>query len=262
MKHHLIPFWCIFFFSSLSGSSTKNPKILFHGGGGGAPRASIDLSPLQAQFQKNGIPKKDLYLVQYPHSEDLEDIIQALRPQIANIISRYSSETQFDLIGHSLGHVVSLVSMAQLDLLSKIKKLIGLAGVMFGQYGKKPGLCGFQILAPYFCGDIFDLLLGTTEPPFLMTLLERHAEEINRIEKCSLYSPEDGVLDPYDSGAFLDGINVSLPDIHHIKFKSSPVVFEAMIKNCYQKGASLRDSLSGRGKHRFFSWNTHGQQKT
>jgi len=234
MKPRLALFCCIFFFSTLSGSSTKNPKILFHGGGGGAPKASIDLSPLRVQFQENGIPKKDLYLVQYPHSKDLKEIIQALRPQITEIISRYSTETQFDLIGHSLGHVVSLVSMAKLNLLSKIKRLIGLAGVMFGQYGKKPGLCRFKLFAPYFCGDIFDLLLGTTEPPFLMTLLERHAEEMNRIEKCSLYSPEDGVLDPYDSGAFSDGTNVSLPDIHHIKFKSSPQVFEAMIKNCYQ----------------------------
>jgi hypothetical protein len=66
-----------------------------------------------------------------------------------------------------------------------------------------------------------------------MELLEKHSNEIAELEKCSLFSPEDGILDPYDSGAFKDGINVSLPNISHLKFKSSPVVFEAMKKACF-----------------------------
>lgn len=219
-----------------SGFSKSNPKILFHGGGGGAPKSVIDLTPLKTQFEEQGIASEEIYQVQYPHSQDIADIVEALRPQMNEIIARYSNDMKFDVIGHSLGHVVSLVSMAKLNLLSKVRKLIGLAGVMFGQFGQKPGLCRFSLLAPYYCGDIFDYLLGSTQPPFIMDLLERHEEEMSLVEKCSLYSPEDGILDPYDSGAFPDGVNVSLPKIHHLKFKSSPVVFEAMKKACFQDG--------------------------
>lgn len=223
---------------SLFGSATSfaksNPKILFHGGGGGAPKSAIDLSPLRHQFQEQGVPAEDIYQVHYPHSKDIVDIVTTLRPQLDEILSKYPVDTKFDLIGHSLGHAVSLISLAKLNLISKIGKLIGLAGVMFGQYGQKPGLCRIGLLAPYFCGDIFDLLLGTTEPPVVMDILERYDEELEKMEKCSLYSPEDGILDPYDSGAFKDGINISLPNVHHLKFKSSPVVFEAMKKHCFQ----------------------------
>jgi hypothetical protein len=210
------------------------PKILFHGGGGGAPKSITNMSSAATQLERLGYPKEHILKVRYPDRKNISEITAAVEPQLKKFIARYPSDTQFDVLGHSLGHVVSFVTMAKLGLLDKIRKLIGLAGVMFGQLGEKPGLCRFEILAPYYCGDIFDLLVGTTEPPFILDLMEKNAEEMKRIEKCSLFSPEDGMLDPYDSGAFADGTNISIPNMHHLKFKSSPLVFEKMKEECFR----------------------------
>lgn len=210
-----------------------HPIILFHGGGGGAPASVKDMSPAAKQLENLGFPKEHLYKVDYPDTKNIETMIFALAPQFRDIMARYPEGTSFDTIGHSLGHVVSLVSLAKLNLLPKIRKLIGIAGVMFGQLGGKPGLCASQVLAPHYCGDIFDLLLGTTQPKLILDILETQSVEMARIEKCSLFSPDDGVLNPYDSGAFPDGTNISLPHIKHLKFKSSPEVFRKMKESCF-----------------------------
>ncbi|NBX93362.1 MAG: hypothetical protein EB078_00665 [Proteobacteria bacterium] len=230
----------ILFFNFVSkGWATKSeitelvPILLFHGGGGGTPPVFKDMSTASQQLEGLGFPPEHIYQLHYPDSKDIADINQALKPQFETVFNRYPPSTQFDLMGHSLGHVVSLVSVAKLGLLPRIRKLIGLAGVIFGQLGSKPGLCEFEILAPYYCGDIFDLLIGTTQPPFILELLETHENEISQIEKCSLFSPDDGILNPYDSGAFEDGINVSIPRVHHLEFKSSPRVFFEMKKACF-----------------------------
>ena len=210
------------------------PKILFHGGGGGAPKSITDMSSATTQLETLGFSKEHILKVRYPDKKNISEITAALEPQLKKFMAQYPSETQFDVLGHSLGHVVSFVTLAKMGLLHKVRKLIGLAGVMFGQLGEKPGLCSFEILAPYYCGDIFDLLMGTIEPPFLLDLMEKNAEEMKRIEKCSLFSPEDGMLDPYDSGAFPDGINITIPNMHHLKFKNSPFVFEKMKEECFR----------------------------
>lgn len=210
------------------------PKILFHGGGGGAPKMATDMSSAVTQLERVGFSKEHVLKVRYPDKKNISDMVQAVEPQLKQFMARYSSETRFDVMGHSLGHVVSLVTLAKLHLLPRVRKFIGLAGVIFGQLGEKPGLCGVSFLAPYYCGDIFDLLIGTTQPPFILELLENHAEEMKRIEKCSLFSPDDGMLNPYDSGAFEDGINISIPHVNHLKFKSSPLVFETLKEQCFE----------------------------
>jgi len=236
----LFSFWLVLSCSSLCIADTGNsipqvhPKILFHGGGGGTPAHFKDMSTASKQLERLGFPKEHIYLVKYPDSKNISEMNLALQPQFEEILNRYSPQVKFDLIGHSLGHVVSLVSVAQLGLLHRIRKLIGLAGVMFGQLGEKPGLCAFDFLAPYYCGDIFDLLIGSTKPPFILDLMDAHWQEMKNIEKCSLFSPDDGILDPYDSGAFEDGVNISIPKVHHLKFKSSEKVFLNMKEACFQ----------------------------
>jgi len=209
------------------------PKILFHGGGGGATKSIKDMSSSVSQLEKLGFPREHVLKIQYPDQEDLSEITAAVEPQLKKFMARYPSDTRFDVMGHSLGHVVSLITLVKLGLLPKLRKLIGLAGVMFGQLGEKPGLCRFPWLSPHYCGDVFDLLMGTTRPPFLMELIEQNTAELSRIEKCSLFSPEDGILNPFDSGAFEDGINISIPNTHHLKFKSSELVFEKMTEGCF-----------------------------
>lgn len=209
------------------------PKILFHGGGGGAPAFTKDMKPAAKQLSKLGFPEEHIYQVKYPDSKNIADMVAALKPQLEDILSHYPPGTPFDTIGHSLGHVVSLVAVTRLDLLSRLRKLIGIAGVMFGQMGPKPWLCGYALLAPHYCGDIFDILIGTRTPSIVMDILENKAVEMSRVQKCSLYSPEDGVLNPYDSGAFPDGINVSIPDMTHLEFKGSPQVFSTIKEACF-----------------------------
>lgn len=209
------------------------PIILFHGGGGGAPTSIKDMESAAKQLENLGFPSEHIYKVKYPDSKNIADMLVALKPQFKEILSRYPEETRFDTIGHSLGHVVSLVSIARLNLLGRLRKLIGIAGVMFGQMGGKPGLCAYDFFAPIYCGDIFDLLVNTTKPRLILDILEQNESEMKRIEKCSLFSPEDGILNPYDSGAFPDGTNISIPNIHHLKFKNSSKVFTKLKEACF-----------------------------
>lgn len=234
--------WFLGFFLFVSvftqGSVKEHAPILFfHGGGGGAPQSLTDLSLLRNRFEKEGFEKEHLYRVHYPSSKNLRDINDALKPQVLEILSRYPPHQKVDLVGHSMGHVVSLLSFNDLNLLQRIRKLVGLAGVMFGQYGDKPGLCRFKLLSPYFCGDLFDWLLGTSEPLIVMNLLDQHPQEIESIQKCSIFSADDGVLDPYDSGAFPDGKNIEIPGVHHYQFKTSKKVFQTLIEECFNHDA-------------------------
>jgi len=217
-----------------AGESTEiSPKILFHGGGGGAPKWATDMSSAADQLKRLGFPKEHIFKVNYPAQKNISDIVAVLEPQLKGFMGRYSSDTEFDVVGHSLGHAVSLVTMARLGLLSKVRKLIGIAGVMFGQLGEKPGLCRLTFLASRYCGDIFDLLIGTTRPLLIEDIIEKNPEEMERIQKCSLFSPDDGRLVPFDSGAFQDGINISLPNVKHLQFKSSSQVFDTMKQECF-----------------------------
>lgn len=57
------------------------------------------------------------------------------------------------------------------------------------------------------------------------------------MKKCSIFSPEDGVLDPYDSGAFADGTNVELRNIRHVQFIKNAYVADQMIARCLADGS-------------------------
>lgn len=209
------------------------PKLLFHGGGGGAPAWVVDMEPAKQQMIKVGFLKEHIFKITYPAGRDLSVMERQIAPQIESILESYPDETMIDLIGHSLGQPVALIMASRLGILPRVKRMIGLAGVLFGQR-QLPFLCRNKWLAPFLCGDIFDALVGEGKPKLILNMLERHQKEIERIQFCSLYSPEDGMLDPFDAGAFSEGLNISIPQVNHLRFKSDPRVFQAMFEKCYK----------------------------
>ena len=55
-----------------------------------------------------------------------------------------------------------------------------------------------------------------------------------KIKKCSLFSVDDKIVnDPYDSGAFEDGVNIELHHVDHMDFIKEQSVYEEIIKGCF-----------------------------
>lgn len=211
-------------------SDALNPIFLFPGGSAGFSDSFTDMTPAATQLQRLGFPQEHIHIMTYDDSKDKAEIIRSLGIKLAQIINTYPSTTKFDVIGHSLGHPVALIAMAENGYLSRTGRIIGIAGIMFGQNAGKPFLCRIR---PSLCGDLYDSFSRTNDPEIIRQLLATHAEEMSEIKKCSFYSPQDGMLDPVDSGKFPDGINVSIPNIRHLGFKSSEVVFDAIKEACF-----------------------------
>jgi hypothetical protein len=66
-----------------------------------------------------------------------------------------------------------------------------------------------------------------------MAFHKRHAAEIQRLEKCSLFSPADGLLKPYDCGRFEDGINIDVPGMDHLHAAHERKYYRIMRRACY-----------------------------
>lgn len=205
--------------------AVRHPKIFLHGGG---PEFIVNMASAAAWFRADGFADSELILMRYPVAGDLADIRAALLPQLEAAFAAFPEDTRFDVIGHSLGHFAAIDAMAATKRPEKFRKLIGIAGVAHGQTKPKPVTC----MLPNACGDVYDLLTEKGHVG-LENFYRVNADALGSWEKCSLYSPDDGMLGPVDSGAFPDGTNKSLPGIRHLKFKSDPRVYAAIKEHCY-----------------------------
>jgi pimeloyl-ACP methyl ester carboxylesterase len=184
------------------------------------------MEPLARMLVQAGFPPENIHKADYPLGSNLATTVGVLSQAIRSIMDRYPSTTKFDIIGHSMGHAAGLHAIMAGQTGQRVRKFIGIAGVAFGQ-AAKPMPC---FLLP--CGDMFDFLI-----PFksqnVMQFMMTHQAAIDQLDKCSIFSPQDGSLNPFDAGAFPDGRNISLPQVGHLRAISSPAVMNALITECY-----------------------------
>jgi len=225
--------------------SAVHPKILFHGGGGYSALTPglKDMSSASQQIAKLGFPSKDIFLVTYPDTKNISDIKAALDPQLKKIFAKYDANTRFDAIGHSLGLLAGFVSLSELGHLPKIRSIIGVNGVLMRQEkSAMPAGCSPNNTRD-LCGDIFDKVVGSSNSPYIVGLIQQNQTELTRINKCAIWSSNDGILKPANSGVFPDGKsvemtgnwckNASLFNPCHLQAKSSPEVFAKMKSDCF-----------------------------
>lgn len=224
-----------------------HPKLLFHGGGGMSMPSMIDMTPAATVLKKLGVPAEHIHLIKYPHTKNIKDINAAVDTQLKKIFEKYPANTRFDSIGHSLGLLASFVSLSELGHLPKIRSIIGVTGVLMRQDVKALPMGCTKGSATDLCGDIFDKVLGESNSPYILDLLSKNATEIKRINKCSIWTSQDGILSPPNAGVFPDGKSVEMPKSWcvtapglmgklnpcHLKAKSSTAVYEAMKAQCF-----------------------------
>jgi pimeloyl-ACP methyl ester carboxylesterase len=173
---------------------------------------------------QDGYSRSDIYIVNYSYEKDLDTIKSEMIPQFQDILSQYSSDTQFDVMGHSLGAFTSLWTIMEGGFAARVKKFISLSGIPQGwdSWYCAAGVCGIadQELTPY-------------QNPFVLNFLSHYATEVDQLEKCSLFSPQDGLVKPYDAGKWPDGINVDVPDMKHMATIWQQPFYEIMRENCY-----------------------------
>lgn len=224
-----------------------HPKLLFHGGGGMSTSSMIDMTPAAAVLKKLGVPAEHIHLIKYPHTKNIKDINAAVDAQLKTIFAKYPANTRFDSIGHSLGLLASFISLSELGHLPKIRSIIGVTGVLMRQDVKALPMGCTKGSTTDLCGDIFDKVVGTSNSPYILDLLSKNATELKRINKCSIWTSQDGILSPPNAGVFPDGKSVEMPKSWcastagifgnlnpcHLTAKSATPVYEAMKTQCF-----------------------------
>jgi pimeloyl-ACP methyl ester carboxylesterase len=174
---------------------------------------------------QDGYLRSDIYVVNYSYEKDLDTIKAQMIPKFQEILSQYSPDTQFDVMGHSLGAFTGLWTIMEGGFSPRIKKFISLSGVPQGWDSSycAAGICGAadQEIVPY-------------QNTFVMAFLTQYAAQIHQLEKCSLFSPQDGFVKPYDAGKWPDGINVDVPNMKHLATIWQQPFYGIMRANCYQ----------------------------
>jgi hypothetical protein len=225
--------------------SDIHPKLLFHGGGGmsGLMPSTIDMRPAAKILTNLGVPSEHIHLIKYPHTKNISDIKTAVDSQLKTIFAKYPSNTKFDSIGHSLGLLASFISLAELGHLPKIRSIIGVAGVAMRQDDKAMPTGCTRGNTKDLCGDIFDKVVGSSDSAYVLDLLKKNVADMQRINKCAIWSQKDGVLSPPNAGVFPGGKSIQMPSSWcpmgnvlnpcHLQAKSSTAVYEAMKAQCF-----------------------------
>ena len=202
----------------------KNPIVLVHGYG---PRFYVNLQKYKNFLVSDGISKDAIFLLDYPQLAEPKEIVQSVKEQLTAFLSKFPEGTKLDLITHSYGNFVGLYAPLEAGLGNRVENFIGLAGIARGMGELR--LC--RILLG--CGKTLPLLTPYMSP-FVEEYLTKHSSEIEKYNKCSLYSESDKVVvDPPDSGALPGGKIVEVTDSTHMDFVHSEDLYAIMKTACF-----------------------------
>lgn len=214
-------------------------------------RPYTDLSALKEHLQSVGF--SNVSILEYDDEQSLDEMASSVAKQIQKILLNSNNPNlKLDIIGHSLGQLVSLKAALEYPthptslekISSKVRLFIGLAGAARGQNIIRPcrifpNQCGgAESLSPFYRGP-------HEGAETLKKLFNVHFDAINELKKCSLYSRHDEIVDdPYDAGSFrnlgFDPANIKDMEINyegskfHKDVKDSPSIIQAMLSGCYE----------------------------
>jgi hypothetical protein len=192
---------------------------------GWGPALVTNMKDLRMFFEKKGVPNDRIFELTYSYRSEFAVIKADLEKQYLAIFQKFPG-AEAAVITHSLGGFAAIYALMKSNLSNHVDTYIQLAGVAHGQTEPPPG-CVIESI----CGPATMQLYS--DKAFVDDFYKTYEAEVAKLKKCSLYSPQDGMaIKPYDSGAFSDGINISLPDVKHLSFLHDEAVFERMKKDC------------------------------
>lgn len=201
------------------------PIVLVHGWG---PEALINLSPFRKHLVSEGVPANSILEVTFDANDSLDTINAGITSQIQGFLAKFPLGTPYDVIGHSLGGFLGLYVPVQSIYTNPVYRYVALAGWTHGQ-NHLPSACNLGNL----CGKTLPLIVPT-DGMFLLSFFFQNYDTIQRMKKCSLWSPDDTLTaDPTNSGGFPDGVNVEVKGVQHLQFKDDLDVLHIMETACY-----------------------------
>lgn len=219
-------FLSFFLSHTVLASVFQNPVVLIHGYG---PRPLVNMRKMQGVLVSQGVPPDDILLLDYPQLETPAAILASTKASLGGFMSRYPAGTHFDFITHSYGNFIGIYSIMELGLAPRVDHFIGLAGIARGlnalTFCKLLGSCGKTLpqLVPFMS-------------PFLTDFYGRHADAVEKLNKCALYSPEDSIVsDPFDSVVIPGSKTARLEKASHMAFIHDRDIFDIMTSVCYDQ---------------------------
>ena len=191
--------------------SSKNTVILVHGYGG----SRGNFLPMQSYFRLRGYT--NTFSVGFHDTSRIETMADELKSALKSLVLRNQmSPNSIDIVGHSLGGIISRVMLEDPDLQPYIRNLVTLATPHSGS-----GLARY--LDTPICRG---LLPGSS----LLSRLEAQRWNHKGMPKLTAFwTPKDCILIPAVS-AKLDGVkNVCEPECTHLTFLLKPGVWDRII---------------------------------
>jgi hypothetical protein len=179
---------------------------------------------LRRQLLDSGVAERDLFLVGYPVGEEPAVAGAVVADAIEQALALYPPGAKARVLSWSLGHFVALYAVLEHGLVGRVSMLVGIAGAAHGT--EHSPLCSIGL-----CGRTLPLLMPA-DNDFVRSFYARHPE-VAALPKCALYSPDDGVLEPFDSGAFPDGVRVEVPGVAHTRKFDDRSYVDAMLGSCW-----------------------------
>lgn len=172
----------------------------------------------------DGYAREDIHVLSYHYRKGLDYINAELTTQFRAIVASYPAGTKFDVMGHSLGGFTSLAAIVDSGVAPRVQKYISLSGIPFGwdSWYCAAGVCGKA-----------DRQLTPFKNDFVTAFHSANAEAIAALEKCSVFSPDDEFVKPYDAGRFADGTNIEIAGIKHMDTIWTQQSYRAMRHGCY-----------------------------
>lgn len=186
-------------------------------------------------LQVDGYDPQDLNVLSYPQTAAPQELRAAAQKSLQEIFDRYPKGQKFDLITHSFGSFVGPFALFPLAE-GRIRKWVSLAGMTQGQ--ERIPLC--EGLGRFFCGFTLPQLV-----PFKGVLVTDFLHEagaaLRKVDKCALFSPDDGrVNDPPDSAVLPGTVAVEVDKASHNDFIWNRDVYMIMRHVCYGQGLPNR----------------------
>lgn len=204
-----------------------NPVIIIPGWG----HDYLDHEPMRQWLRDEGYDDDDVVIIPYPYLAEVEIASTDIQKEMNAFLALYPIETKFDVVGISTGHFIGLHAIMSAAIDQRIDRYIGVAGIAHG-------VSNFSNFA------IAGRLIETISPAnntFIQSFYGGALKDrIDGLKKCSLFSPQDQFIEPWDSGRFANGVNVEVPNAPHLEMMSARTYFDALKASCYA-GSFMKD---------------------
>lgn len=224
--------------SSSSGStqppapSGPVPKLFVRGFGTSFDKVAPSLRSFETYIgllEAEGFPREHAHdLGNYDDGKPLAEMSAEVGNMLLARMQAYPEGTKFDVMGHSLGGILALRAILDLNLHTRVRTFVALSSPVRGQ-DSQPLNCTLKMK----CTDVYEIY-NPFDNEVVKAYMAANAEKLAAMTLCSEISPDDGVIkSPMEGGQFVGGKNVVVPKVNHLDIIKKPEAVKALKDGCF-----------------------------